>query len=175
MTCGARPLLAMLVLAAGCARSEQTIDLKAAFSDETIVGHLRVAWRAGQERSGADGAQRAVTVRIDAANLLGDRLYLRLSGPRLIGPQAPIGLAPTPDACTLAAHGASTVLQATAWVPAADAPSIRGVAVERLAVPLSERGRAFYREFLLRQRGGPAATIDAELDAYAGAPPCPNP
>jgi len=39
-------------------------------------------------------------------------------------------------------------------------------------VPLSERGRAFYREFLLRQRPDAAAQIDAELAAYASAPPC---
>jgi hypothetical protein len=175
MTWGARTLLALLALSAGCARSEQTIDLKAAFSDDTIVGHLRATWSAAQERTPGGGAQRAVTVRIAAVNLLADRLYLRVRGLRLIGPNEPIGLGPPPTACTLPAHGTSTVLQTTASVPAAAAAAIRGVDVEPLAIPLSERGRAFYREFLLRKRGGPVTAIDAELDAYAAAPPCPNP
>jgi hypothetical protein len=116
-----------------------------------------------------------VTVRIAAVNLLADRLYLRLDGLRLVGASEPIELAVAPTACTLPAHGTSTVLQTTTSLPAAVAAAIRGVDVEPLAVPLSERGRAFYREFLLRKRGGPVAAIDAELDAYAAVPPCPSP
>lgn len=168
-------MLILLVLSAGCTRSEQTIDLKAAFSDDTVVGHLEATWSAAPERASENGAQRAVTLRIDAVNLLADRLYLRLGGLRLIGPHGPIGLDESHSDCAVPANGTSAVLQATAWVPAAEASGIRGITVEQLAVPLSERGRAFYREFLLRKRGGPVAPIDAELDTYAAAPPCPNP
>lgn len=171
----ARTILVLLALSAGCTRSEQTIDLKAAFSDDTIVGHLAATWHTAEERTGENVAERAVTVRVDAVNLLADRLYLRLGGLRLIGPNRPIALDQTHSECAVPANGTSTVLQATAWVPAADASAIRGIEVEQLTVPLSERGRAFYREFLLRKRGGPVTTIEAELDSYAAAPPCPNP
>jgi hypothetical protein len=171
----ARSMLALLALLAGCTRSEQTIDLMAAFSDDTIVGHLEASWHTAEERTGENVAERAVTVRVDAVNLLADRLYLRLGGLRLIGPNGPIALDQAPPACAVPARGTRTVLHATAWVPAEDASGIRGLEVEQLAVPLSERGRAFYREFLLRKRGGPVSTIDAELDTYAAAPPCANP
>lgn len=168
-------MLILLAVSAGCTRSQQTIDLKAAFSDDTIVGRLEATWSAAQgERTEGHVAQRAVTVRVDAVNLLADRLYLRLGGLRLIGPHDATALDELHRECAIPAHATSTVLQATAWLPAADASAIRGIAVAQLAVPLSERGRAFYREFLLRQRGGPAAAIDAELDRYAAAPPCPN-
>lgn len=168
-------MLVLLALSAGCTRSEQTIDLKAAFSDDTIVGRLAATWHPAEERTSGTVAERAVTVRVDAVNLLADRLYLRLDGLRLIGPNGPTGLDQAHSECAVPANGRSTVLQVTAWVPAAQASGIRGIAIEQLAVPLSERGRAFYREFLLRKRGGPVATIDAELDTYAAAPPCPNP
>ena len=175
MTRATRTVIVLLALSVGCTRSEQTIDLKAAFSDDTIVGHLQATWTAAAERGRGDVAERAVTVRVDAVNLLADRLYLHVAGLRLIGPNGPIDLGQAHSECAVPANGTSTVLQATAWVPATQASDIRGIEVEHLAVPLSARGRAFYREFLLRKRGGPVTAIDSELATYAAAPPCTTP
>jgi hypothetical protein len=156
--------LASLALVAGCSRSEQTIELKAAFSDDTVVGRLGASWRPAAE-------PRALDVRIEAVNELADRLYVRIQNVRLIGPDGPIAIPDADSQCTLPAKGKHALIETRARIPV-DAASIRDIQVDQLAVPLSERGRAFYREFLLRKRGGPVREIDAELDAFAAAPPC---
>ncbi len=174
MTASWRALALVLLAGAGCARSESSVELMAPFSDDTKVGQLTARWMAsGEERTNAGVTERAVIVRIDAVNRLADRLYLRLRGLRLLGPSGPLPAGAAGVGCTLAPGLTRAVLSGRVWVAAAEANAIRGVHVEHFAVPLSERGRAFYREFLLRQRpAATAAAVDAELDAYAAAPPC---
>ena len=175
MLVGRRWWLGAALFVCGCARSGGTVDLMPPFSDDTVVGQLSVRWTdSGETRAtgGADGTRRRVEFRIQAENLLSDRLYLRIRELRLI---ARDGTAVTGDAdaaCALAPRATAVILTGSVWVPSADANAIRGFRVDPLAVPLSERGRAFYREFLLRQRPDAAAQIDAELAAYASAPPC---
>jgi hypothetical protein len=165
-------LLVLLLGCLGCSRAEQTIGLKAAFSDETVVGELRPIWTAsGEERDSPTGRERRMTLRVDAVNRLSDPVYLRLSNLRLSAGKGPIAPS-TATACTLPPGRTEKIVQIDAWVPvgADEHPTI---AVDYLAVPLSERGRAFYREFLLQQRPSDAAAIDAEIATYAAAPPCP--
>jgi len=164
----------LVLAAAGCTRSHGTVELMAPFSDDTVVGELTAAWHdAGEWRlaNGPDTPQRKVVFRIDAVNRLSDRLYLRLRDFRLLAGGEAIDSAATAE-CTLAPGTTEGVVAGTLWVPAGLAQRIGGFQIDRFAVPLSERGRAFYREFLLLQRPGAAAAIDAELAAYAAAPPC---
>jgi hypothetical protein len=166
--------LALLLAGAGCTRSHGTVELMAPFSDDTVVGALTATWRdAGEWRlaGGPDTPERKVLFRVDAVNRLSDRLYVRLRDFRLLARGEAIDTAASAE-CTLAAGATDGVLAGALWVPASLAQRIGGFQIDRFAVPLSERGRAFYREFLLLQRPGAAAAIDTELAAYASAPPC---
>ena len=168
-----RALALVLLASAGCARSESTVELMAPFSDDTEVGQLSAKWiPSGAERTHAGVTERELIVRVDAVNRLADRLYLRVRGLRLIGPSGPLPAGDAGTECALAPGVTRAVLSGRVWVAEAETDAIRGFQVDRLAVPLSQRGRAFYREFLLSQRPAAAAAIDAELDAYAAAPPC---
>lgn len=167
-------LVLLLLAGSGCARSAATVELIAAFSDDTVVGELSATWGdTGEERAGAgpNSLERKLIFRVDAVNRLSDPLYLRLRDFRLISREGALG-APAAIGCTLAPGATPGVLAGAIWVPARDAQGIRGFEVGRFAVPLSQRGRAFYREFLLRQRPEAAAAIDGELAAYVAAAPC---
>lgn len=164
----------LLVVGGGCSRSDQTVELKPAFSDDTVVGHLRPSWSAtGRERVADGERQHELVVRVDAVNQLAEPLYLRLTSLRLVGPDGPIQADQTRAECALPPGTTDGVVQASMWVPNLD--GIRGAEVDYFSVPLSERGRAFYREFLLRQRPGDTAAIDAEIAGYAAAPACAAP
>lgn len=168
----ARSLLVVLALSAGCARSEpraeQVTELKPVFSDETVVGELRSTWQAGSESGDGQGVLR---LRIAAVNQLADGLYLRLRDVQVLGPNGALPVAASVEGCILPGNARLPLIEAAVVMPAADAAAVSGVAVDSLAVPLSERGRAFHREFLRRRRAT-LEEIDAELDAYAAAPPC---
>ena len=166
--------LALLLAAAGCARSHGTVELMAPFSDDTVVGELTATWSdTGEWRlpAAADNPQRKVRFRVDAVNHLSAGLYLRLRDFRLLARGEVIDTAATVE-CTLAPGTTAGVISGALWVPASLAQRIGGFQIDRFAVPLSERGRAFYREFLLLQRPGAGLAIDTELAAYAAAPPC---
>lgn len=163
------------MVVAGCTRTERTIELKPAFSDDTIVGALTVRWmQTGADRpSGATGApEREVQYEIDALNRLADPVFVRITDVQLVGQGGAIGTGQAPIACALEPGPTAKVVRGSVWVPATQASGVRDARLKYVALPLSERGRAFQREFLLRQRPGAAAAIDAELDTYAGAPTC---
>ena len=163
----------MLLAGGGCARLDQTVELKPAFSDDTVVGQLRPTWTvSGEERDTDSGRQRRLILRVDAINRLAEPVYLRLSGLRLVDPGAPIPADAARAECALPPGTTDGVLQAIVWTPVAHLDDIRGVEVDYFAVPLSQRGRAFYREFLLQQRPTDAAAIDAVIATYAAAPVC---
>jgi len=168
------PLLLLLV-GVSCSRSSGSIELMPPFSDDTVVGELTASWADNGRQRVADTAgsiQHQVGVRVDARNHLSDPLYIRLQHLRLVGPAGPVEAPEATIACTLAPGLTAGVLEGRVWLPASEAGSVRRFEVDHIAVPLSERGRAFYREFLLRQRPGDAAAIDVELAAFAAAPPC---
>jgi hypothetical protein len=169
-----RGLALVLLTCAACSRSGGTLELLAPFSDDTVVGQVTASWRAtGQARADAGGAaEREVAFRIDAVNRLSDRLYVRLRGFRLIAGDGTASSSALIAECTLAPGTTPAVLRGTLWMPAAEVSALRGFQLDHFALPLSERGRAFYREFLLQQRPDRAAAIDAELTAYAAAPAC---
>jgi hypothetical protein len=168
-------LVATLLACAGCSRASGSVDLLAAFSDDTVVGQLTARWdESGEERAGAtpDGRDCKVAFHVDALNRLSDRLYLRLRDFHLIGRDGTHGAGEVGIECALAPGTTHGVLAGVDWVPCNATSAIRGFRVDHFAVPLSERGQSFYREFLLRQRPADAAAIDAEIAAFAAAPTC---
>jgi hypothetical protein len=167
-------LVAPLLLCAGCARSSGSVELMAAFSDDTVVGQLTARWDAPSARRDATPAGRDCTLalHVDALNRLSDPLYVRLRDVRLIGPGGAYAVAPAAVECALAPGPTRGVLAGSVALPCTDATGVRAFRVDALAVPLSQRGRSFYREFLLGQRPSEAAAIDTEIAALAAAPPC---
>jgi len=168
-------LVATLLACAGCTRSSGSVELLAAFSDDSVVGQLTARWdESGEERAGAtpDGRDCKMTFHVDALNRLSDRLYLRLRDFRLIGRDGTHGAGEAGVECALAPGTTDRVLAGVSWVPCNEAGAIRGFRVDHFAVPLSERGQSFYREFLRRQRPTDSAAIDAEIAAFAAAPTC---
>jgi len=162
------PWIGAALALAACARSEQTVDLIAAFSNDSRLGTIAAHW----EGTGAErGGRRALRYRLDVDNKLAEGLFVRLSGFRLTGVDelAPDGIA---VACIAPPGRTADVLAGLLWLDEQQWGDIDGFEVERFALPLSERGRAFYREFKLRQLPGQAAAIDAEIAAAAAAPPC---
>jgi hypothetical protein len=163
----------VLLSCAACTRSNRPIELKPAFSDDTVVGELRPSWSVTNDARGSgDALERRVVVRVDAVNNLSDPLYVRLTKVRLIGPNGPTRVEDASVTCALASGETTALLQGSAWVPATDIDRLRALQVDQFTVPLSERGRAFYREFLLLQRPSDASSIDAEIATYATAPTC---
>jgi hypothetical protein len=163
----------LLVIGGGCARSDRTVELKPAFSNDTVVGLLRPTWSSsGEQRAAGGERQQRLILRVDAVNQLSDPIYLRLSNLRLVGPDMPIPADQAGVECALPPGATEGLIQAVAWVPIQRLGDIRGVEVDYFAVPLSPRGRAFYREFLLRQRPSDGAAIDQEIATYSAAPLC---
>jgi len=168
--------LALLLGAAlGCARSGGSIDLLPPFSDDTVVGTLKASWHdTGRQRvaDAAGAVQHEVMVRVDAQNRLSDRLYVALGALRLRVPSGSVEVAEASTTCSLAPGNTPTLLAGRVWLPAAEADRIRGFQIDHLAVPLSQRGLAIYREYLLGQHRGDPPAIDSELAALGAAPPC---
>ena len=171
-------LLAM-VLVAGCSRDRNAVMLTAPFNDSTKIGQLTAVWEdAGDERAFAGGTRLAepevrFRFRVDAQNRLGDRLFVRLGNFQLVDATG-LGLAAADAsiACALSAGTTEGVLSGDVWVPKRTAKNVAGFRISHFAVPLSDRGRSLYREWLLQGRAQDAAQIDSEIGRYAAAPPC---
>lgn len=158
---GAALALAVLVLVAGCRRREEGVFVTAPFNEHTRLARIDVAWEISGDTLGFD---------VRAENRLSDRLYLRLGGLRLLDERGEVvGSSQEFRGCILAAGATDSVLRGVLPRPAAD---VEGFEIERFGVPLSDRGRAIYREFLLQSGSGAPAEVDAEIAGYAGAPPC---
>jgi hypothetical protein len=172
-------VLPLALSLAGCSRRSDEIRLTAPFNEETEVGEVTAVWRAsGEERTFAGGArlkepQVELRYRVDVRNRLEDPLFVRLGSFELLDED---GLALGDDRksveCASRPGLNAATLSGSVWVAKRDAQRIRAFRVRHFAVPLSERGRALYREYLLERRPGEEAKIDAELNGYAAAPPC---
>jgi len=181
----ARPPLALAsvilvaVSAAGCSRDHNAIALTAPFNESTKIGEVTATWEnAGDERSFADAARLAepevrFRFRVDARNKLDDPLFVRLGSFQLVDAAGlTLGTATGEVVCALGAGTTEGVLSGDVWVRKKAANNVGGFRVSHFAVPLSERGRSLYREWLLQGRTQDAAQIDAEIARYASAPPC---
>jgi hypothetical protein len=183
MTTGRAVGLALLLLGplAGCGRNRNTVRLVAPFDQDVTLGEVTATWdKSGEERAFAGGTRlREPEVRfqyrLDVRNRLGDKLFVRLARFQLVGPNG-LGLATDPASveCTLSAGNARAILSGEVWIPKSKAEQARGFQVMHFAVPLNERGRALYREWLLQGRPQRSGDVDSEIARYAAAPPCPQ-
>lgn len=167
------------ILLAGCWGDSDGMYVTAPFNHETELAELSATWQeSDEERAFAEGSrlerpQVRFQYRVDVHNLLDDKLYLQLGKLELLDDsRLSMGAATEEVRCVLGAGKKEAILEGSVWVPKDSARKVKAFRVDRLGVPLSERGRAMYREWLLQGRPEDGAAIDAEIVAYAAAPPC---
>lgn len=167
------------IVLGGCWRDSNGVYVTAPFNEATELAELHAVWRnTGEERAFADAsrldeAQVRFQYRVDVHNHLEERLYLQLGKFELLD-DARLSLGSADDGirCVLAAGKIEGLLEGSVWVAKGSAEKVGGFRLDRFGVPLSERGRAMYREWLLQSRPEEGGAIDAELAVYASAPPC---
>jgi hypothetical protein len=164
---------------AACSHGDEGVELTAPFNAETEVADVTAIWtNTGQERTPpAENALKAPEVRfryrVDVRNRLKGRLFVHLANFRLMDGRGEEISRDTQSAeCTVGPGTTEGVLDGALWVPKAAFGEAKEFRVDHFSVPLSVRGRALYRQYLLERRPGETAAIDAELARYAAAPPC---
>lgn len=158
------PLLALLLASGACRRAEEGVFVTAPFNDATRLGRVEAHWTPT-----AGGLHFEVRVE----NRLTDRLFVRLGDFALLDRELrPLVRSTETRACVLGPEATGVVLSGDVALAEADAARVATFDVTRFAVPLSERGRGIYREFVLQQRVRTPAAVDEEIAAYAAAPPC---
>ncbi len=170
-------LLAAVSLA--CSRDRSTVVVTAPFNDSTKIGELTAVWNdSGEERAFAN-AQRLDTpevrfrFRVDARNRLDDGMFVRLGNFQLVDRSGlTIAASDQRAECILNAGTTEGVLSGEVWVPKTAVNDVAGFRVAQFGVPLSERGRSLYREWLLQERAHEPAQADAEIAGYLAAPAC---
>ena len=169
----------MLIALSGCSRDTHTMPLAAPFDARTTLGEVHATWKnSGEERAFAQAVRLKepevrFQYRVDVDNRSGDKLFVRLGDFQLLGPDGlEVGKDTVRIDCTLAAGKAPGVLAGEVWVPRAHADKIGGFRATAFAVPLGERGRTRYRDWLLRGQPDNTAEVDAELARYAAATEC---
>ncbi len=143
------------------------------------MGRTSATWtvtdeqRAFADATRLDEPEIRVRYRLDVESDLQDKVFVRLTGFTFVDED---GLALGSDAgeaaCTLAPGKTEAVLSGDVWLERAASARISDFRVADHAVPLSDPGRALYREWQLQGRPGAAAEIDGEIARYAAAPPC---
>lgn len=172
-------VLAGPLLFGGCRGDSNGVYVSAPFNEKTELAELSAVWRnTGEERTFADASrldepQVRFQYKVDARNRLEDQLYLRLGGFELVDEDGlSIGNAGEEVKCVLGAGKTEALLEGSVWVAKRSTGQVAGFRLDRFGVPLSDRGRAMYREWLLQSRPEEGGAIDAELARYASAPPC---
>lgn len=168
-----------LALGLGCSRDGDSVRVVAPFNAESKIGEVTAVWQnTGEERAFADGTrlpepQVRFQYRAEVHNRLHDKVFVRLTNFQLTDAQGlALATSPATVACALAGDATVAALAGELWVPNNRVDVVRGFGVSPFAVPLSERGRALYREWLLQGRTDKAAAVDAEIAGYAAAPAC---
>lgn len=168
-----------VALLLACSGDPNRVVLTAPFDAYAKLAEITGVWtNTGEERAFAEATRLKESevrfqYRLNARNRMQDRLYVRLGGVQLVGGDGfPLGQDTAGIECTLDAGTTEGVLTGSVWLPKSKAKKVRGFRVSHFAVPLNERGRALYREWLLKHRPDQRAAIDAEITAYAAAPPC---
>lgn len=174
-------ILTVALALVACSSDGDAVKLVAPFNERTVLGEVTAVWKStGEERGFAAGArlkepQARLRYRADVRNRLGDKLFIRLGTFQLVDDAGlEIGSDSASVECTLATGASQAVLAGDVWVPKQAVGKVRGFHLEHFAVPLNDRGRALYREWLLQGRPADTAAIDAEIARYAAAPPCPS-
>jgi hypothetical protein len=114
-----------------------------------------------------------VRYRVDLRNDLEEKVFVRLEAFTLVDTDGlTLGADGAEVACTLGTGAVEGVLAGDVWLPKRALERVQTFRVGQLAVPLSERGRALYREWRMAGQSGAAAAVDAEITGFAASPPC---
>lgn len=175
---GAIVLVLVAILGAGCQSEDSERHLVAPFESQTKVAELNAVWTRTGETRPAEGDPAASELRLRyrlmGRNLLQEGLYVRLSEFQFIDER---GRTVAKDAasaeCVLRGRSSAQLMEGSVWLPSTGADKVTSFRVESFAVPLSDRGRALYREWRLQREPLNAARIDAEIARYASVPECP--
>jgi len=169
-------LAAMLFF--GCRRDEGAVLLAPPYADDKI-GDVSAVWSdTGEERAFAegrrlDGPEVRFRYRVDVRNRLEEKVFLRLEEFNLIAADGvAIAKDPARVECALNAGRTTGVLSGEIWVPKRRVQEVRSFRIGHLSVPLGDRARAAYREWLLKGRPGATTEVDAEIGRYAAVPAC---
>lgn len=156
--------LALLLVGTSCRRGEERVFVTAPFNDATRLGRVEAQWAPT-----AGGLHFEVRVE----NRLADRLFVRLGDFTLLDRELqPLVRSTETGACVLAPKSTGLVLRGDIVLARAEVARVSSFDVTRFGVPLSERGRGIYREFVLQQRVRTPAEVDEEIAGYVAAPPC---
>ena len=168
-----------LVTFVGCSRDSGGIQLAAPFNDATEIGRVTAVWEnTGEERAFADAARLKepevrFQYRVDVKNDMDHPMFVRLGGFQLLSKDGlEVGRDNSNVECIVATQGAQGALSGSVWIAKHSADRVGSFQIGHFAVPLNDRGRALYREFLLSTRPNEAQAIDAEIAAYAAAKGC---
>lgn len=174
----AASLLTVLLLA-GCSRDTHTIDVAAPYGDGKVLAEIHATWSPSSETRAFAGAARLKETesrfqyRVNVRNRQGKKLLIRLSDFALTDKAGlEIGRDEKRAECVIGADGADALLSGEVWVPQRLAKAVHGFGIGRYAVPLEDKERTLYRDWLLKGRPDAAAEIDAEIARSAAAPPC---
>lgn len=186
--CATLLLSALTLLAVGplclcsCSRDGGGVALTAPFNDETKIGVVTAVWQGtGEERSFAGGGRLKepevrFQYRVDVNSRMDHSMFVRLGGFQLLSKAGlALGADETSVECTVGSSGAKGVLSGSVWIAKSATDRVDGFTLRHFALPLNDRGRALYREFLLERRPGEAQAIDAEIAGYAAARGCGEP
>lgn len=173
--------LVLLAIGVACGRNGTKVMLSPPFNERTKIGEVTARWEiTSEQREFAEGRkldepQVRVRYRVDVRNDLGDKMFLRLGEFRVMS-ETGRELARAGDRieCILAVGDSKGVLAGDLWVTKRASSAVHGFRISHFSLPLSERGRALYREWALQGRKADGAAVDAEIAAYARAAACPR-
>jgi hypothetical protein len=162
---------------AGCWRDSTRLYVTAPFNEETELAEIRAVWRNTGEERNFNESSRLDEVRfqykVDVHSRLEHRIYLQLGGFELLDDdRLSLGRSDESVKCVLGPGDTEAVLEGSVWVPKRSVKRVASFRLDRFGVPLSNPGRAMYREWLLQNRPGEDAAIDSEMARYAAAPAC---
>jgi hypothetical protein len=169
----------VIIALAACQRADEGVFLVAPFNPQAKLGKVEAVWReTGEERNSGGGVrlpepEARFQYRVDVRNRLRSPIFVRLSDFAFTSEDGvDLGGDESRRECVTVPGLNEAALTGEVWVRKSLAPGVKGFRVSTFAVPLSDRGRALYREWLLQRRTRDAEEIDAEIRGYLNAPPC---
>lgn len=172
-------VVVFLVSLLACSRDSGGVLLTPPFNDATEIGRVTAVWEnTGEERAFADATRLKepevrFQYRVDVKNDMDHPMFVRLGGFQLLSKEGlEVGRENSNVECIVGTRGAQGALSGSVWVAKHSADRVGSFQIGHVAVPLNDRGRALYREFLLSTRPEEAQAIDAEIAGYAAAKGC---
>jgi hypothetical protein len=170
--------LTVLLLAA-CSHDKEGVELVAPFDGGGSLGRVTAVWsKSGKDRAFAGGVRLKESevrfqYRVDVRSRYRDKLFVEVGNFQLVDANGlALGSDTTTTSCILPDGTLQGILSGEVWLPRRLGERVKAFRVAHLAVPLGDRERKQYREWLLRGRPDGGGEVDAKIATYAAAPPC---